>query len=136
DGIRVTGVSLTEDADVGSVTCPLGACTAGSQREPAPEGSVFTVTAQVRIPKPTTALYDYLNKIDQQRLLVWWTDYNGQSRLAGEPDNGLRLTWTDAQSEANAIVISLSGRFTHAPYYILDGDDIFTAFTDEFSYDF
>ncbi|UHG90116.1 hypothetical protein [Spirosoma oryzicola] len=76
-------------------------------------GSVYAPQLQIPMPKPSPAFDQYLSRYAATRWVVFWVDYNGQGWLAGEPDNGLRLTTSRLQGATNGLLLTFTGRSYH-----------------------
>lgn len=76
-------------------------------------GIAYVPALELTLPKPDERLRDYLFRNQATRWVVFWRDYNDQGWIAGEADNGLRLTITSSQGSANGLRLSLTGRQMH-----------------------
>lgn len=121
--VHRSGLLVSVGATVTRLVPPARTSTFGETRVTDRSGTGYAQTLTISLPKPTVELNSFLFKNQGARWVAFWQDGNGQGWIAGEPTNGLRLSTTQVQADANALTLMLTGLSTH-PTWRLDSTDL------------
>ncbi|GAB3754003.1 hypothetical protein GCM10028817_20100 [Spirosoma pomorum] len=114
--VHRTGLLVEPHAIVTRLQFPVRTGLFEESSDQSADGTSYQPALTVTLPGPTAELDAWLHDHRQQRWVVFWLDGNGQGWLAGEPDNGLRLTLSRYQTDSNKLTLAFRGRSTHSVY--------------------